>query len=71
MQLTPVMPVAGFPNSSDVMNLIQSKDYFKRCSSLLNCALDGVVRHDVALCALGGLVNHMSRLMVSLLSWPF
>ncbi|XP_030472662.2 DNA mismatch repair protein MSH7 [Syzygium oleosum] len=64
VQLTPVMPVAGFPNSSDVMNLIQSKDYFKRCSSLSNCALDGVVRHDVALCALGGLIDHMSRLML-------
>ncbi|XP_030516396.2 DNA mismatch repair protein MSH7 isoform X2 [Rhodamnia argentea] len=64
VQLTPVMPVAGFPNSSDVMDSIQSKDYFKRCSILPNCALDGVVQHDVALCALGGLIDHMSRLML-------
>ncbi|KAK3439228.1 hypothetical protein EUGRSUZ_C03861 [Eucalyptus grandis] len=64
VQLTPMMPVAGFPNSSDVMNLIQSKDYFKRSSSLSNCALDGVGRHDVALSALGGLIDHMSRLML-------
>ncbi|KAK9269014.1 hypothetical protein L1049_000782 [Liquidambar formosana] len=64
LQLTPVLPVTDFVDASEVRNLIQQKGYFKGSCNSWNNALDGVMHHDLALCALGGLVGHLSRLML-------
>ncbi|XP_052182487.1 DNA mismatch repair protein MSH7 [Diospyros lotus] len=62
-QLTPVQPAVDFIDSSEVRNFIQSKRYFKGCSDTYNCFLDGIMHPALALCALGGLISHLSRLM--------
>ncbi|KAL5838399.1 hypothetical protein ACOSQ3_015568 [Xanthoceras sorbifolium] len=64
LQLTPAISATDFVDSSEVKSLIQLKGYFKGSSSAWNNALDGVMQHDVALCALGGLISHLSRLML-------
>ncbi|KAK3210754.1 hypothetical protein Dsin_015460 [Dipteronia sinensis] len=64
LQLTPAVPATDFVDSSEVKRLIQLKGYFNSSSSAWNNALDGVMLHDVALCALGGLISHLSRLML-------
>lgn len=69
LQLTPVLSATDFVDASEVRNLIQSKRYFIRSSNPLNTALDGIMHHDIALCALGGLIGHLSRLMVLLASF--
>ena len=66
-QLTPMQPITDFADASEVRNLIQMKGYFKGSSNLWNHALDNVMHHDVSLSALGGLISHLSRLLVSLL----
>lgn len=66
-QLTSSLPV-DFVDASEVRNMIQMKGFFKGTSNLWHCALNGVTHEDLALCALGGLVDHLSRLMVSLLA---
>lgn len=65
VQLSPGFST-DFLDASEVRNMIQSKGYFKGSPNSYFNAFDGVVHHDVAVCALGGLVGHMSRLMVSL-----
>lgn len=65
VQLTPVLPATAFANASDVMELIKSKGYFKQSSTLWNLALDGVAHCELVLSALGGLIGHLSRLMVN------
>ncbi|KAF2299607.1 hypothetical protein GH714_039282 [Hevea brasiliensis] len=64
LQLTPVPPTSDFLDASEVRNLIQSKGYLRGSSNPWNNALDSVMNHDTALCALGGLIDHLSRLMV-------
>lgn len=64
MQLTPVVSAAGFSSAVDVDDMILAKQYFKS-SGLVNRVLDNVVHRDIALAALGGLIEHLSRLMVS------
>ncbi|XP_024029834.1 DNA mismatch repair protein MSH7 [Morus notabilis] len=64
VQLTPLQPITDFADASEVRNLIQLKKYFKGSSSLWNHALDNETHHDVTLSALGGLVTHLSRLML-------
>lgn len=56
-------------NGSDVRNVIQLKGYFKGSGNKWDQALEGVMHHDLALCALGGLISHLSRLMVSFPIW--
>lgn len=64
-QLTPAQPATDFLDALEVRNLIQLKGYFKgSCNTF-----EGVMHNDLALCALGGLISHISRLMVSLLVW--
>ena len=65
VQLSPALSVTDFLDASEVRNMIQSNGYFKESPNSYINALDGVMHHDVALCALGGLVSHLSRLMVS------
>ncbi|KAJ6362515.1 hypothetical protein OIU78_002839 [Salix suchowensis] len=63
LQLSPVLSGTDFVDASEVRNLIQSKDYFKRSTNPWNCALDSIMHRDLSLCALGGLIGHLSRLM--------
>ncbi|KAF5945768.1 hypothetical protein HYC85_015996 [Camellia sinensis] len=62
-QLTPVQPAINLVNASEVRNLIQLKGYFKGSSNTWDHTFDGVMHHDLGLCALGGLISHLSRLM--------
>ncbi|XP_058206767.1 DNA mismatch repair protein MSH7 [Rhododendron vialii] len=62
--LTPVQPAIDMGNGSDVRNVIQLKGYFKGSGNKWDQALEGVMHHDLALCALGGLISHLSRLML-------
>ncbi|XAR53316.1 hypothetical protein NMG60_11021836 [Bertholletia excelsa] len=62
-QLTPVQPATELVDASEVRNQIQLKGYFKG-SSNMDHAFDSVMHHDLALCALGGLITHLSRLML-------
>ncbi|XWS26878.1 hypothetical protein CRYUN_Cryun26dG0067900 [Craigia yunnanensis] len=64
VQLSPALSVTDFLDASEVRNMIQSNGYFKGSPNSYINALDGVMHHDVALCALGGLVSHLSRLML-------
>jgi hypothetical protein len=66
LQLSPVLPGTDFVDASEVKNLIQSKDYFKWSTNPWNHALDSIMHQDISLCALGGLIGHLSRLMVCL-----
>ncbi|KAI3670995.1 hypothetical protein L1987_87641 [Smallanthus sonchifolius] len=61
-QLTPAQPFSDFVDSSEVRNVFQLKEYFKGSSNVWDHALDEVVHQDIALCALGGLTSHLSRL---------
>lgn len=70
LQLSPVQPLTDFVDASEVKNLIKSKRYFKGSCDFLEYTLDGVMHHDLALCALGGLIGHLSRLKVRLLLGP-
>ncbi|CAL5339327.1 unnamed protein product [Camellia sinensis] len=63
-QLTPVQPAINLVNASEVRNLIQLKGYFKGSSNTWDHTFDGVMHHDLGLCALGGLISHLSRLML-------
>ncbi|XP_028080773.1 DNA mismatch repair protein MSH7 isoform X1 [Camellia sinensis] len=63
-QLTPVQPAINLVNASEVRNLIQLKGYFKGSSNTWDQTFDGVMHHDLGLCALGGLISHLSRLML-------
>lgn len=62
-----MQPITAFADASEVRNLVHSKGYFKGSLNLQNHALKSVIHPDVTLSALGGLINHLSRLMVSLL----
>ncbi|PIN11346.1 Mismatch repair ATPase MSH6 (MutS family) [Handroanthus impetiginosus] len=58
-------PVDVFGGALEVRHLIESSKYFTGCSDSWNYILDGVVHCDLALCALGELINHLSRLMLN------
>ncbi|GMH18025.1 hypothetical protein Nepgr_019866 [Nepenthes gracilis] len=64
LQTTPVLPVNGFLDSREVKNMIEAKGYFKGSGNLWHHLLDSVTHHEFTLCALGGLINHLSRLML-------
>ncbi|XP_077212403.1 MUTS homolog 7 isoform X2 [Tasmannia lanceolata] len=63
-QMNPVLPGTYFVDASEVRKLIQSKEYFKGSCKSWASALDGVIHTDLATCALGGLIDHLSRLML-------
>nr|POF02689.1 dna mismatch repair protein msh7 [Quercus suber] len=63
-QTSSVQPITDFLDASEVRNLIHLKGYFKGSSNLWENLLEGVMHHDIALCALGGLISHLSRLML-------
>lgn len=70
LQLTPVQSLTDVV-TSEVSNLVHLKGYFKGSSNSLDHALNKVIHRETTMCALGGLVNHLARLMVSLLLCPF
>lgn len=71
LKLTPVPPCTDFVGASEVRNLIHSKGYFKDSGNSWDHAFDGIMCQDLALCALGGLLGHLSRLKVSMSCHPF
>ncbi|CAL5427391.1 unnamed protein product [Camellia sinensis] len=46
------------------MDLIHLKGYFKGSSNTWDHPFDGVMQPDLGLCAFGGLISHLSRLMM-------
>ncbi|XXG56105.1 hypothetical protein AAC387_Pa03g3608 [Persea americana] len=62
MQLSPAPPGTVFIDASEVRKLIESNGYFQRFSSSCASVLEDVMDNDLALCALGGLIRHLSRL---------
>ncbi|KAL0552823.1 hypothetical protein IC582_011950 [Cucumis melo] len=64
LEFTSGSPVTNFLEASEVKLLVQSKAYFKGSLNLWNQTIESTVHDDIALCALGGLINHMSRLML-------
>lgn len=63
LQLTPVQSITELVNS-DISDLVHSKGYFKGSSHSLDHVLSKVINREIALCALGGLIGHLDRLMV-------
>ncbi|XP_071726754.1 DNA mismatch repair protein MSH7 [Rutidosis leptorrhynchoides] len=63
-QMTPAQPGTDFIDYSEVQNFIQRNGYFKSMANAWDRALNGIVHQDAALCALGGLTNHLSRLQM-------
>ncbi|KAL8507194.1 hypothetical protein ACS0TY_017922 [Phlomoides rotata] len=55
----------AFGEALEVGNIIDSNRYFTGSFDSWHRILDGVVHHDLALCALGGLISHLSRLMLN------
>lgn len=68
LQLTPVQSLTDFSDASEVRNVIQLKGYFKGSSNSWNHGLDSEIHHEITLSALGVLIGHLSRLMVSSLA---
>lgn len=71
LELTPAMAVTAFLDASEVKNLVQLNGYFNGSSSPWSKALENIMQCDIAFCALGGLISHLSRLMVCFLVLPF
>lgn len=67
MQLTPLYGLY-FSDVSEIQTLIDSRGYFKASTSSWLSALNSSVNKDAVICALGGLVSHLTRLMVYLSS---
>ncbi|WOL08138.1 DNA mismatch repair protein MSH7 [Canna indica] len=63
-QLTSTAHSADFPDASEVLKLVNSKGYFTRYSNSWSSACDSSPNRDLILCALGGLICHLSRLML-------
>ncbi|CAN8258263.1 unnamed protein product [Cochlearia groenlandica] len=62
VQLSPVPLVMGDTDACGVRHMIESNGYFRGSSESLNSAFYGVTECDIALTALGELINHLSRL---------
>ncbi|CAI9100302.1 OLC1v1037275C1 [Oldenlandia corymbosa var. corymbosa] len=62
--LTPAEVSGDLVTASDVKKFIQLKGYFKGSCSRWDHMLEGIMHQDLALCALGGLISHLSRLML-------
>ncbi|KAL6848057.1 hypothetical protein ACP4OV_022185 [Aristida adscensionis] len=63
MQLTPLSTM-DFSDASQIRALVQSKGYFKASTDSWLSALDYSVNRDAVICALGGLIGHLTRLML-------
>jgi DNA mismatch repair protein MSH6 len=65
MQLTPLSG-ADFSDALQIRMLVHSKGYFKASADSWLSALNYSVNQDAVICALGGLIGHLTRLMVYL-----
>ncbi|XP_025817755.1 DNA mismatch repair protein MSH7 [Panicum hallii] len=63
MQLTP-LPGIDFSDISQIQMLIHSKEYFTASAESWLSALDCTLNRDAVICALGGLIGHLTRLML-------
>uniref|UniRef100_A0A1D1YCK8 DNA mismatch repair protein Msh6-2 n=1 Tax=Anthurium amnicola TaxID=1678845 RepID=A0A1D1YCK8_9ARAE len=63
-QLTPAAPGINFLDASEIRRSIDSKGYFRRSSMSWSSVVDSEMHWDFATCALGMLVDHLSRLML-------
>uniref|UniRef100_A0A0E0BY79 DNA mismatch repair proteins mutS family domain-containing protein n=1 Tax=Oryza meridionalis TaxID=40149 RepID=A0A0E0BY79_9ORYZ len=63
MQLTPLYGLY-FSDTSEIQTLIDSRGYFKASTSSWLSTLNSSVNKDAVICALGGLVSHLTRLML-------
>ncbi|KAK3160536.1 hypothetical protein QOZ80_1BG0060840 [Eleusine coracana subsp. coracana] len=63
MQLTPLSTI-DFSDASQIRTSIHSKGYFKASKDSWLSALNSSVNQDAAVCALGGLIGHLTRLML-------
>ncbi|CAL4978244.1 unnamed protein product [Urochloa decumbens] len=63
MQLTP-LPGIDFSDVSQIQMLIQSKGYFTASAESWLSALDCTLNRDAIILALGGLIGHLTRLML-------
>ncbi|XP_062200486.1 DNA mismatch repair protein MSH7 [Phragmites australis] len=63
MQLTPLSGI-DFSDASQIQMLIHSKGYFKASTDSWLNALEYSVNREAVICALGGLIGHMTRLML-------
>ncbi|KAJ1282281.1 hypothetical protein BS78_03G039800 [Paspalum vaginatum] len=63
MQLTPISGI-DFSDASQIQMLIHSKGYFSSSAESWVSALDRAVNRDAVICALGGLIGHLTRLML-------
>ncbi|XP_051223469.1 DNA mismatch repair protein MSH7 [Lolium perenne] len=63
MQLTPLSG-ADFSDASQIKMLVHSKGYFKASTDSWLSALDYSVNQEAVICALGGLIGHLTRLML-------
>ncbi|XP_011078349.1 DNA mismatch repair protein MSH7 isoform X2 [Sesamum indicum] len=58
-------PWDTFGEASEVRNIIESSRYFNGFSDSWHHISDGAMLGDLELCALGGLISHLSRLMLN------
>uniref|UniRef100_A0A804MYX6 DNA mismatch repair proteins mutS family domain-containing protein n=1 Tax=Zea mays TaxID=4577 RepID=A0A804MYX6_MAIZE len=63
MQLTPLSGI-DFSDAAQIRNLIHSKGFFNASTESWLSALDCTMNQDVVICALGGLIGHLTRLML-------
>ncbi|CAO2193940.1 unnamed protein product [Urochloa humidicola] len=63
MQLTP-LPGIDFSDVSQIQKLIHSKEYFTASAESWLSAFDCTLNRDAIICALGGLIGHLTRLML-------
>uniref|UniRef100_A0ACD5VFK2 Uncharacterized protein n=1 Tax=Avena sativa TaxID=4498 RepID=A0ACD5VFK2_AVESA len=63
MQLTPLSGT-DFSDASQIRMLVYSKGYFKASTDSWLSALDSTANQDAVVCALGGLIGHLTRLML-------
>ncbi|ESQ37177.1 hypothetical protein EUTSA_v10002887mg, partial [Eutrema salsugineum] len=62
VQLSPLPQVMGDTDACGVRKVIESNGYFRGSSESWNSAVDALAECDIALSALGELINHLSRL---------
>ncbi|KAI9128946.1 hypothetical protein K1719_000429 [Acacia pycnantha] len=63
LQLTPVQSLTDL-TSPEVTDLVRFNGYFKRSSNTLDHVLNKVNHPESTMCALGGMINHLTRLML-------
>ncbi|EPS64990.1 hypothetical protein M569_09788, partial [Genlisea aurea] len=58
-------PSDAYGEASEISYMIESNKYFVGSCDSWHHIFYGITQHDLALCALGGLISHLSRLMLN------